>query len=308
MRLHDLRVQRFADRISDGGRIAYTDTQLWYAVSRKYLREHATIPAPGCLVALLLAVLGVVALIVVAVTSPRSAIVFVVVAAVLGPLTYWRLVRRKGRPPVSRLRFHVAMFRWQQVYGRLPVGMLALGASPQLAEPEQDPATPLLVCADADVAACLAANGVPPRFGLRLVTHPARVASWPLAAPVFVLRDASIAGEQLVLAVRQRAGGRPVVDLGLSVTTARQNSTLVRLCLPRAVDRAALADLRATPTVSLTEADFDWLADGWWAPIAAIPPDRLIATVAASTDRLAAAGDPERAAARRVGFLSWPAG
>ncbi|MBX5442960.1 MAG: hypothetical protein IRZ32_15710 [Solirubrobacteraceae bacterium] len=308
LRLHDLKVRRFADRVSDGGRIAYTDTQLWYALSRKHLRQQAKPVAPGCLVVLFLAVLGVAALIVALATSPRSAIVFVPVAAVLGPLIYWWLTRRKVRPPLSLDRFRNAMFRWQQAYQRLPVGMLPLGANPQLAQPEQGPATPLLVCADADAAACLAANGVPPRFGLRLVTHPRWVASWPLAAPVLVLRDASIAGEQLVMEVRQQAGGRPVVDLGLSVTAARQNPNLTRLRLPRAVDRRALAELRANPTVSLTEADVDWLAEGWSAPIAALPPDRLIGAVAAGADRAAAAGDPARAAARAVGFLSWPAG
>src|SRR5215468_9954885 len=35
--VHDLLVAKVADRLSDGGKLRYTQTQLWYALSRKAL-------------------------------------------------------------------------------------------------------------------------------------------------------------------------------------------------------------------------------------------------------------------------------
>ncbi|MBL7499683.1 hypothetical protein I6A84_06415 [Frankia sp. CNm7] len=306
LRLHDLRLGRVAGALSAGGTLSYTQTQLWYAVSRRYLRGKDNRVPVGCLVApTSFAAIALLLYVMVNVPSLPPLLVAIPAFGVIMVLVFVPIRLPTLKPPMSERSFRSALKEWQKIYGRPPVGLLPLdGALPPGAAPAAAP-TAALLCADRDAVTCLRANGVERRLGLWIVTDPAALAAVPPALPVFVLRDASIPGERLLAAARAWPGRR-VVDLGVTVPAARKAPSAMRLRSVGKVDRNALAELRAAPG-ALTEVDLRWIGTGWWSPLAALPPGRLIALLADGVDRLAADGDQDRAAARAVGFLSWPA-
>jgi hypothetical protein len=55
----------------------------------------------------------------------------------------------------------------------------------------------------------------------------------------------------------------------------------------------------------LTDAELEWLAQGWWSPVAALRPSILVGRVTTAVER-APTRDPDRRAAAAVGFLTWP--
>ncbi|MFD9245913.1 hypothetical protein ACFV0D_29100, partial [Streptomyces sp. NPDC059556] len=125
--------------------------------------------------------------------------------------------------------------------------------------------------------------------------------------PVTALPDASPAGLALPALVRSGLGPVPgvrVVSLGL----APRHAAALRLPTGRgpAPGPAGLAALPA----ALRPREADWLAEGRFAEVAAVPPDRLLRTVL----RLTRGPRPPRDSLwsglrglRGAGFMTWPA-
>jgi hypothetical protein len=65
-------------------------------------------------------------------------------------------------------------------------------------------------------------------------------------------------------------------------------------------------DLARLRPDALTQEEIDWLAQGWWSPIAAVPPAKLLAAVDRSLQQIEETSDPDRRRAQAVGFLTWP--
>lgn len=116
-----------------------------------------------------------------------------------------------------------------------------------------------------------------------------------------VLHDASALGALLAPLLRQAHPDRVVLDAGLPAAAVRTRRGAVHRVAK--APRASAADLRSV--AGLSEADAAWLAQGFWSPIAAVPPSRLEAVVTAAVRQALAA----RAAELRSpdGFLTWPA-
>jgi hypothetical protein len=303
LRLHDLKVRKLADRLSDNGRLRYTVAQLWYAVSRKAVAERPK-PLPGC--GCFVFVAGMVATgILLSQAKLRGGVVIgaLIAMGVVIALAYLLLVsvrqrmqrERAIRPPVPLGEFRdMILRRWAEVYNQLPHDLVdeEMATAPAIPQPRL-----ALVCPDRAVLACLGANGAPQTLSMMLTMTPQHV---PPGVPVIVVHDASAAGCRFAAQVRAALPGRVVVDAGLRPSVVLRRSTLIQLRhkpFPVPGDLAGL---------SLTQAEKNWLVQGWWSPVAAIGPAQLLAAITKAAQRAQAMADPERRRAQQVGLLTWP--
>ena len=163
----------------------------------------------------------------------------------------------------------------------------------------------LVVGVDDDVLGCLAMNGIPDRMGIalaRIDEHGAVVPTTKVAAhaledpalPLLLLRDASVYGQWVAAMLRHQHGDR-VRDLGLTPAVASRIPSL-----PCPQGPAVAIDPALMP-----QDGGAWLAAGHWAPVAALPPTRLIKAVSRGVAAAVAAApkDEDRLSARSVGFL-----
>ncbi|MFD9408217.1 hypothetical protein ACFWBN_14520 [Streptomyces sp. NPDC059989] len=310
LRLNDLRVRRIATGLTDNGRIRITPGQLWYALSRKRLREAEF--APGCAGG---ALVGGVLVSFWAIFGKLPFMLYVagaLLATALGIVIARQMGAGQGIAPMTRGSFRSeALAEWLQVYGSLPAGVVDDGGQPWPRRPADAPAPhAVLVCPDPSIAAFLAADGLPDRHGIALVQGPEHVTALlpalPPRGPVLVLHDADARGELLLRQLRDTHPGRPIVDAGVSLRTVRS--------LPKAVpyrepERKPSAEEmhRLTALGEFTEEELKWLAQGWRFPLVGVPPVRLLAVLDRLAEQIGRGVDAERRHAAEVGFMTWPA-
>jgi hypothetical protein len=299
LRLHDVRVQRLAARLSGNGQYWFSVEQLYYTAARRYLGTDAraerrwTAPVP---VAAVSAALFVAAFAVPLPGLYLPATLFGGIAAFGGLLlAVATRVIRPVRPRMSMREFSPKVTNgWAPAHGAALPGLVAEAQYLPLPGPALAVLTP-----DRGAFVCLQANRVPERLRVALAGEPGQV---PPEVPVALLHDVSLQGYAWADWVRTALPGRTVTDLTPSPSTVRAAASAVRLreAPPRSGAAATL-----TASGRLTAADLDWLRQGWWSPIAALPPARLIARVEAAATRRT---DPDRRAAAAVGYLTWPQG
>ncbi|MFJ4834159.1 hypothetical protein ACIP79_30220 [Streptomyces sp. NPDC088747] len=299
LRLSDLRVRRVMGTLTNEGQLPCTPGQLWYALSRKSLRESRIQLGCGCLPAYFGGALAFVGLI--TQLSLVAAAGGLLLLTALGIVIAMQLGVGRGRPKVTRSAFRSGpLAEWRRVYGSLPPGLVDDDRLPdgQAAPPA---GAAMLICPDLSVAVCLDAAGVPARHGLTLLTDPRRLTGY---GPVIVLHDASAQGLLLVRRLRVALPGRTVVDAGLPLRRLRERESAVpfRDAGPGEADMAELA-----ASGEFTPAELKWLAKGWTYPLVGVPPARLLAVVDRVAERVATAADPQRRRAASLGFLTWPA-
>jgi hypothetical protein len=268
--LHDLRLRRLIDSLSDGGRLAYTVEQLWYASARDTLR-----------------------------IDRRNAARRRETSWSLVPRNTWRTGFAGQETVVVDVRMPLPVFqrtvvdRWAEVYGSPPPGMVDSDRVELPAAPDQ-PVLALL-CPDRAVLTCLAANQVPQRLRLAVGDD---LTALPPSVPVALLHDVSVAGYRWAVTARSGLIGRQVMDVGPRPATVMQIAGAVRMSGEGPGD--GIAALRTAGTLQTPE--LEWLGDGWWSPIAAVRPAVVIAWVEVAAARV----DPDHRAAAAVGFLTWP--
>ncbi|MCB5181663.1 hypothetical protein [Streptomyces antimicrobicus] len=321
--LNDLRVRRVVQQLTGeaealgtgqgraagpGPQVAVSTGQLWYALSRRRLKEAGI--SGGCAggTAGFAAFAGLVGVLTDATALLFVCAVLLVVAA--GCLTARLAGVGRGVPRVTHAQFKdTALREWRQVYGALPAGVVddteidpyrALPASPGLPAP-----TAVLVCPERSVAAFLAANGVPSRYGVALVPGPEGVRPLPGHLPVLALHDADVEGELLVRRLRQELPGRRVVDAGLPLRSVREPAKGVPYRDPARRPRPEQLRLLAG-TGTVAQEELDRLAKGWRYPLVAVPPRKLLDVVTRLAEEAGRRTDPERRRAAAVGFMSWP--
>ena len=302
LHLHDMKVRKLADRLSDDGDQRYTVTQLWYAASRKALADRKT-PLAGCgcgLVVLGLAAVGVISGFAQVDSETFGGVLLGVGVVVV--LAYVLLVLRRGRlrreapihPPVPLGEFRDMILRhWPEVHQQLPHDLVdeEMATAPAVPQPRL-----ALVCPDRSVLACLGANGVPQNFAIKPTMTPAGV---PPGVPVILVHDASPDGCRFAAQVRAALPDRVVVDAGLRPSAVVRRESLIRL-RTKPIPPGSLAGLR------LSEAEVSWLAAGWWSPVAAVGPAQLVLAVTKAAQRAQAMTDPDQRQAEQLGFLTWP--
>jgi len=303
LKLHDVRMKALATRLS-GNTYAYTTTQLWYAAARKQNRSDAAKKfgiKEGFWFSLFSLVCGGVCTGAGAARENEVLLFFggigLLFALVIGYVTLDDVLRKKVRMAVSLAEFNRDVLEpWRMVYQAYPPHMVwetQVPAPPVPAEPVLAVLSP-----DGSVLACLAANEVPARFNVALAP---RIDQLPAHAPaVAVLHDASAAGYLLAAKARAELAPRPVMDI-----SPRPRSLISARGAVRLRDSAPGAKVMKQLAGTLTPPELEWLAKGWWSPVAALRPSDLIARVFGASER-ASSADPERRAAAAVGFLTWP--
>lgn len=295
-RLHDLRVHRLADKLSDGRGLCYTGPQLYFAAGRRTLPAVShTYRYAAIGYSLLVGVVGFV-LLVTGVLPPGPGLAGIAAAVLAVNLLLLllrpRLLRGAAvRPDRDYASFRAEVLRrWQRIYGAPPPRLvpddLPLPGVPQVRI--------ALLCPDRPTLVCLAANGAATTWQMALCERPEQV---PPGVPVLVLHDASAAGIGWARQVRDTLGAR-AVPLGLSPASVRTARWAVR------VKEQPVESAELPPAIGAE--DRQWLLDGWWSPVAALSPARLLRLVQRGVDRAQEAADPDRRSAGRIGFLTWP--
>jgi hypothetical protein len=331
--MHDIRIRGIAERATDHGRLKITLTQLWYlSRSRNYAwagRDPEGVPAKiRWLVAL-----PVAAALVACAVLTGGLLAFLAGAAACAALVVASSMRhRPGQLPHGQIIPAERTFRalmngsWSAVYGGLPKGVVddarpvrrprganRSGASVPVSRPKA-----AILCTDRVVALFLTANGIPARLKADLVEvaeadgtggRPtvlaaalSALAQYRSGLPVVVLHDADPQGVLLTPLIRGAQPDRVVVDAGLPVSAARGKQGVVRLA--RHDPHADAEQLRTV--AGLPEADAQWLGEGFWSPLAAVPPRVLESIVVRAVERALAAPRPTPHEDLTHGFLTWP--
>ncbi|MFF3837970.1 hypothetical protein [Streptomyces sp. NPDC001930] len=306
LRLNDLRVRRITAALTDGGRIGIVPDQLWYALSRKRLRDSEF--GQGCMGGAFV-VAGFVTVIAIFAEAPVLLIGSAALLLIgLGITAARALGAGKGIPPVVREGFPALVLSpWRTVYGALPPGVLdTAGSGGGMPDPMGAAGTTgVLVCPDRAVVAFLVADGLPARHGLAVVRSAAEAAAAPSKGPVLVLHDSDADGELLVRALRDALPGRTVIDVGPPLRTVRALPQAVPYRDPRR--KPSAADLRIlTALGTYTPEELKWLGQGWRFPLVGLPPARLLAVVDRVAGQVSRGVDPDRRRAADLGFLTWP--
>ncbi|MGW3954349.1 hypothetical protein ACWEKM_26240 [Streptomyces sp. NPDC004752] len=234
-------------------------------------------------------------------------------------------VLRPTPAPVRRIPYSPApplrLSRFTEVLrGTEPAGLLpAPAAAPTIGGPASEPdlyaygLPRLLICQDRAIARMLLANQVHLEAGCPVLSaeddlplDPRLTAALEQAgeATVHVLHDASPAGIALPARVREALGPVPVRVASLGLVP--RHAQALRLVSGRRP--GPVPPLGPVPR-GLRPSEVDWLADGRFAEVAAVPPARLLRAVL----RLTRGPRPARHTVwsdlrdlRTAGFLTWP--
>ncbi|MGR4878252.1 hypothetical protein ACIPUC_02290 [Streptomyces sp. LARHCF249] len=319
--MHDLRIRRCLESLTDHGRLQVTVTQLWYRARtssgiRKAREARGVRPRTSWLAGLTVCA-GLVAYAFLSSGTP-SAVAgtgAALVLAVPGLIPYER-----ARPAGSYLSPTEEHFRqamtgdWRRAYGELPPGVVDDARRvPGHAAPRPPRPRAVILCTDHAVAVFLEANGMPERLRAVLVeadpasAHDALV-DLPGRLPVVVLHDASALGALLAPLLRITRPDRVVVDAGLPVAAVRRRRDAVHRFAPVPAGSTSPAvdagELRAV--AGLSEEDAAWVAEGFWSPIASVPPPLLASVVEEAVERAVAAAAAPPGSIPEYGFMTWP--
>lgn len=309
--LNDLRVLRLAEKLRTDENLRFTYEQLRYAAGKRTLETSLDSPwrlafwgtpaviffltlTPGLPLALAVGpdLIGV---------SGGKGVTWLFVCSA-GLIALSMIINGLRRP--SMLRNHrieldgslddfaaTLADRWKSVYGTAIPGLID-----EWRAPIEHAASPryAVLCPSRSVLVCLSCNDVVRERDLILALHPDQV---PPNIPVLVIHDASPVGLRSVAQARRRFGSL-AVDVGLSPRTA-MNAEPPRVWLR---EPTLSSDAVAGLPTDLSDDERAWLEIGWWTPVAAVPPRRLIAAVNRAVDRF----EPGTAEGRTIGFLTWP--
>ncbi|MET8978850.1 hypothetical protein ABZX85_24845 [Streptomyces sp. NPDC004539] len=286
LRLNDLRVRRIADRLTQNGQLPCTTGQLWYALSRRTLRQPGVDLDWAFILLLAGAAAGGIGL--AAGVGFAQFIGLLVLLVGAGFVAAHLMGVRRGRPKVGRQAFRTdTMAVWRDVYHQLPPGVLDDSRYPQPGEASAD--APVVICPDRSIGVFLHKAGVDV------------FADWsglPGRGPVLVLHDADPDGLLFVDRVRAAVPGRAVVDIGVPVDAVFG----VTKAVPVRGDRPGRHVIESLAAGGeLTPEQLKWLGKGWGFPLVGVPPAKLLAVVRGAVEDAEA-----RRGAAAVGFLTWP--
>lgn len=294
--MHDERMRRLVDKLRDGQDLYYTGRQLYYAAGRKHLPSttaawSATFTAFGVVIAVIAFIAMISGFVPPRIGVPGLCLALVALTALMFLVRPWYISRAQVRMSREYADFRSGVILvWRKRYGAVPPGMV----DEHIALPAVHGPRVALLCPDRATLACLAANNAAETWNMALCE---RVDQLPPTVPVLILHDAAVPGVEYANRVRHSLGPR-AVPIGLTPAMVRNANAVTKLREPGNPD--------APLPSSWPDADRQWLRDGWWTPLSALPPARLLTVVSRGVDRIEVAADPERRTARRVGFLTWP--
>lgn len=324
--LSDLRLRGLAERVSAAGKRRYTPAQLTHYLSRRNLSALKP-PGVGCMVMIaFFAFLGFM----VAGSALHVLVGILAAALVIGVGTYWF---RTGQESAARPKLPLSvadvqskiLAPWREVYGAPPQGLVEESELQRLRgyQPPQAAIRAVLAASSPELLDCLWANELPRRLGLALLStrlphSPEELQLITLLRenpriPLLLLHDASAEGCGLIHTIPAQfnlGAGHPVIDLGLRPREVIEGK-LLRLGAPPAPELLAILERQSAlgGPHALSTAELEWLRAGNMSPILALPPGRLIRLITQAMRQHGAGAPPAKsaeAAAREVGFMSWP--
>ena len=333
LKLHDLRFRRVVEKVSANGTIWYTPSQLHHALARKVVAEQKRdLGTVGCFS--LIVTGGIILL-----TSQFSELIVVpatllCVLLVIVVIIIWRRRPLLSKLPMSRDDFpRRVLDEWYKTYNVVPHGLITSKhrANTSAYVPPLAQLTAILACPERDILLCLQANGIPQQYGLGLLPtegpftrdEEALLITLPLRPdlPLFLLHDASLAGLLLSQTIGMSLGlhaEHRIVDLGLRPSHVLKYK-LMQLGEEPSPELLSILTRQVNTTTGaeapLSMEEFKWLKKGYYSPILAVNPVRLLRVVHdAITEhrqqlQRSKLVDPEQQAQRQaqaVGFMSWP--
>ncbi|MFB6889279.1 hypothetical protein ACFCX4_08195 [Kitasatospora sp. NPDC056327] len=305
--LHDVRIRKVTAKLTDAGRLTVTSGQLNHALQHRGRPPQKFRGNKGDAAGLFAFAVIALVVAVAAVDTGLSPLIVLVALVLIGfGIRSWTLSTapapaRTVAPRWTEDEFRTTVLdRWRGVYGVLPAGLV----EDALVRPGPPPAAPAfaLLCPDRTTAAFLHANRYPERHRALIVD---RLRDVPAGLPLVVLHDASPYGHLLVADARAGRPGLRVLDAGLSVRTVLVDEH--RYTLLRDVNRPEELYARLEREVpELTGSQRTWFAEGWWTPLAALPPKRLLAIADRAAERITAPPEPRDPAALRTGPVHPP--
>ncbi|MEM8535833.1 MAG: hypothetical protein AAGF95_33710 [Chloroflexota bacterium] len=332
LKLHDLRFRRVVEKTSANGTVWYTPSQLHHALGRKVTVEKKSGCGPISCLSLIVAG-GIIAF-----ASLQSEVVLILATMVCAVLVVGSTIIERKRPPRTKLPMPPHDFsprvldEWYKTYNVVPHGLITsehpANTSAYIPPPAQ--LTAVLACPERDILLCLRANGVSQQYGLGLLptegpfTQDEEAFLTTLRSrpdlPLFLLHDASLAGVLLRQTVGMSLGLRAehrIVDLGLRPDHVLKYN-LMRLGEKPSSELLSILTRRMNTTTgantSLSVVEFEWLKKGYYSPILAVNPARLLRVVYNTMNKQiqqsqrSKSVNPEQQAqqkAQAVGFMSW---
>lgn len=286
--LHDLRFRKVCDKLSGNGRFFFTPSQLQQAVAKKTgfnnVKSFLGLIPLTFFIAVVFIIFGFSFWLVCGV----AALVIAVTMAI------WILSGPRKLPSSEEFNKQVLQ-RWMKIYGALPPNLVTNANVSAIEPPQTATAQAVLICPDDDILLCLSANGVSKNLNLLLLNPLAgateresetlRFVQQNHDLPILILHDASASGcllrEEFARMLKINPLKRQIVDLGLRPNVVMR--TKFRFSKQAKLDAATVARLNAA---QLAPDEINWLAEGNFVTLAALPPSALINFVTRGTARV----------------------
>ncbi len=289
LQLTDKYFSKVVEKLSNNGKLFFTQQQLQFAVSRKKLKSNSLVIS--------LIIIAFITTVISIFIYPLAAIAvaFIWIIVIIATTIYYK---KNIFLPQTIYEFHSSVIEtWRSVYKNYPSKLILNNALPTQNNAD---VRGILVCDDIETAICLSANQTGKNLGLAIVNDPNLISQLLQKRenlPIFLLHGASIEGYRFVEKMKRQFGTQTrVFDIGLRPQTIMKSK----------------AKLRETGSTignvsSLTKEEIDWLNQGFYFPLLIFTPQRLIGFV---TKKL---GNPAKsivvenpdAKAKSVGFMTW---
>lgn len=296
------------NKLSNNGKLFFTLQQLQFALSRKKMKSGGLITVL-IVFAVISTIIGCAVLFNIIAQVLRDfqseAIVLICVALGIFIVLFWIIlilaVKKFYKPAVYLPQSHVefensVLGDWRGIYGKLPDKLIMNFTFPK----DFQNLKGILLCQIDDAAICLAANQIDKNLDLAIVIKPEKVVELLQKhgkLPVYVLHDASVEGVEFYEKTKQRLGSQTtVLDIGL------RPQNVMKWNMLKMREKGASADFLN----SLTAEEKAWLNQGYYLPLYAMSPDKLIGFVRIHiTKRDKKIEETADKRAKSVGFMTW---
>jgi len=298
LQLSDTYFSNVVKKLSNNDKLFFTPQQLQFALSQKKIKNSFSVYwlfIPAIITTIIAIVVSANFVFKDSINSLFAGGIIFSLWMIFIPLL--RIYRKKNFSlPQSLVEFESnVLHRWKQIYGKYPDKLLVNYAAPGDFNSDLKG---ILICDNGEIGMCLRAN------------HAAR--SLAIAAdlnqlndllqkrgvqPIYVLHDASRDGYRFFEKLKQQFGPQTqVFDIGFR---------------PQGVMKTNLMKFREPGTShnfnSLTADENKWLNDGYYTPLFALRPEKLIQYVTKQLEHRsqALADNNAREKAQAIGFMTW---
>jgi hypothetical protein len=324
LKLTDTRFRNAWYKISNNKTCFFTAGQLQYLLHRKLAKRRPGLLAVAIILTVIAPVFAILSFIALFNRADDNtlfyiwggAIVLFIAAAVGGFFLWYNRVYQKIPLSVEIIQSLNSfkpdvLNRWERVYKTKLDKLITPEVLQQHQPPPPETLKGFLVCADKDVLQCLAANRIDEKLGLGLIQLAQPTAKGELKKieyaktrsnlPVFVLHEASVEGcnlkSEFLQTFWKTAEQKRVIDIGLRPAKTMTSNLIHQQQSP----------FDSFSPANLTAEEINFLKAGYYTPLLALTPERLIkyVTNAVAKPLQAAEKYSYEVKAKAVGFMTW---